>query len=253
MIAVKNYHWKPEFLPPALECVDRDLRRTIAEEEAFKTFSRHLASMEPDRPSSHENVVGGCAPLLRESSQSAKLVDVREAYRDTVMAVPHYEEEFDETLRENLGSEFPRDVASVLIDGDRLTPSLYDALHQTVNGDISERRALRKALDTERESLREVRDGIERIGDAVLSKCPPSWDGSMDVPLERAVEWCSTCDDLAEARQNTWQSGALPISRQSMIEGFYEYLYADLTVVYPALNDVVTLHTYIEERCRVHV
>jgi hypothetical protein len=53
---------------------------------------------------------------------------IRTSYRETVMVVPHYNDEYDESLAANLNAEFGPDLATPIIENERVTPQLRNGL-----------------------------------------------------------------------------------------------------------------------------
>ncbi|WP_456264523.1 DUF7260 family protein, partial [Aeromonas schubertii] len=63
------------------------------------------------------------------SSQSRPLPtdglnDVQQAYRETVMSIAHYDEEYDEPLAQNLAFEVGEELAAAIMTHSQLTPYL---------------------------------------------------------------------------------------------------------------------------------
>lgn len=78
-------------------------RRVITEMQAFQDFARRVAANDP-RPASRDSVVQG-ATLVVDSGDEG-LEQVRQMYPEMVMPIDHYDEDNDESLRENMIEEF---------------------------------------------------------------------------------------------------------------------------------------------------
>jgi hypothetical protein len=95
--------------------------------------------------------------------QSNAVSRVREAYESTVMAVPHYDEEYDDTYAESLGAEFDPHVAVALTEGSAFDRRCKDALLSAVAEARTARRSLLAAVDDEAESLSTMADRLADV------------------------------------------------------------------------------------------
>ncbi|WP_135365379.1 DUF7260 family protein [Halosimplex halophilum] len=241
----------------AIGVVDTEIEYTADERAAFDRFRARLSKVEPWTPATADgNAIdaanagtgpgaAGSAPTLAatrsEPRAGAGLRTVRTAYRETVMAVPHFEAEYDETLRESLAAEFGADVAAQVVDGARLTPPLYRALGAAVDRAVDERQRFRRTLERERDSLAAVRDGLaacERRLDEVaaeLDGADAERPGRLD---ERLADAEATCADLADERQRLVHGcPAVPLSGVDGVS-LVTFLYGDRERRCPALAAV---------------
>jgi len=233
----------------AVGVVDREIEYITDERAAFDRFRARLSKVDPWKPAegggSAAAGLGEGGPALAaarsESRAGAGLRTVRTAYRETVMSVPHFEAEYDDTLPENLGAEFGVDVATRVADGTRLTPPLYRALAAAADRAVDERRRFRHALDRERDSLVAVRDGLAAC-DRRLDEIVAELDGADTVALarldERLADAESTCADLADERQQLVHGRpAVPLSGVDGVS-LVSFLYGDRERRCPALAAV---------------
>ena len=82
---------------------------------------------------------------------------IQEAYRETVMAVPHYEEEYGESINENLAAELRTSLAQILSASDAVTPQLQAAILTQDQQASSQRSDLFVHTETEYETLTDMR------------------------------------------------------------------------------------------------
>lgn len=233
----------------ALEQVDAEIAATDAEANAFKTFGKRLRSMEPDHRAKQTSVAvtGSGAAGVTMLASSNRPVDnslrrVRTAYRETVMAVPHFETDYDDTLAENVATEFGEEVARHVVDGDALMPVLYRALVDAVETARFERTRFLGLLRTERESLVSTAHELNEIEGCALQLADrlssPEPDVSPDAFDAEIRELRERCESLLEARQQTIHDRFVPalsgVERQSLTR----YLYSSSETRFPALSDI---------------
>jgi hypothetical protein len=129
----------------------RERHRVAAELEAFKQFRSYLQSSTP--AASPATPAGPQRTLVQQSNDS--LAAVREAFSETVMAVDHYEEDYDETLIEHARAELGPDAGGALAEADAFTPGLRSVLTDRASAAIRQREQFLAEIDAETESLRE--------------------------------------------------------------------------------------------------
>lgn len=225
-------------LEEEIELVDRELA-------AFRRFVARLHEMSGERPTPGGTNAGGGPALatVRESTPSEGLRAVRAAYRETVMAVAHYDREYGDTLAESLAAELGETLAGHVVDGRVLTPRLYEALRAASERARDDRGDFLRHLEQEQESLCEVATELNEIEsrlvelEARIGRAPTSAHlGEVDDALG-ALE--ARCTDLANRRQATIHGRS--VAKISGVEGasLVQYLYADrLATVTPALSDL---------------
>lgn len=261
------------YLPRARSAVTEERSRTAAERDAFERFRKHLSKM--DLPTSPSGSKGDTAPPTAGMGQStagmasstggstghgllyapqkgeeAWLREVRDAYRDTVMAVPHYEEEYDEPIAVNMAAEFDTDVATAVCNGDQITPQVASVLNQYSTDAVERRVELLKALARESESIDEA---YETFGEADRSLQHIEGRSFLQRPYQELLDiWDrlgdleDRCERQLEARQEA--IAAQPTAwRTDDTPSLQAYLYADLPVTHPLLAEGAQLIERIRE------
>ncbi|ELZ27575.1 hypothetical protein C475_06635 [Halosimplex carlsbadense 2-9-1] len=240
----------PERIADAVGTVDREIEYITDERAAFDRFRARLSKVEPWRPAESDGSamaagLGGGGPALAatrsEPRAGAGLRTVRTAYRETVMAVPHFEAEYDDTLRANVAAEWGADVAAQVVDGTRLTPPLYRALAAAADRAVDERSRFRRSLERERDSLTAVGDDLAAC-QRELDEIAAELDGADSERLTRLDEGLadaeSTCADLADERQRLVHGRpAVPLSGVDGVS-LVSFLYGDRERRCPALAAV---------------
>lgn len=244
----------------ALETLDHELSCASDERDAFERLRARIASIEPNTVTPVEASVGpaGDAAVLsgRPDRPSSSVRAVRQAYRETVLSVSHFEAEYGESLAESVAAELGTTLATRLCDGGRLTPQVHDTLLAACDRAIEERETYRETLETERTSLCRTRDRLDEIetravelGRAIDATTASREYGAIDREL-RGLE--ADCDSLVERRQELLHgrstAGLVGISGERLLR----LLYDDCDVTCPALADVAscldTIRTH-RERC----
>lgn len=228
-------------LEGAREALSREVERTRAERDAFARFGRRVARLESSRPTAlTQTPTGGGTNVLTvatggTSADGGELAQARAAYRETVMATAHYEEEYDETLAENVAQEFSDAVARALVEeGGALTPPLRATLSGGADTAREERAELLSKLETEKSSITDA--------EATLV---PAVEAS-ERTVERDLAAADYTDIVGEYERLEWHENrveTLLSDRQGRIhdeEGerrhWFDYLYRSLRSPYPVLS-----------------
>lgn len=221
----------------ALSVVETEHSRIADEAAAFEAFANRLAEIEAGRA----RFDGGrrTAGSLAGARVAHNLELVQEAYRDTVMSVDHYDEEYGESLAANMAMEFGEDVAGAVASGSSLTPQLKRTLLERSRRAVLNRRLLADHLDDEIESLEAAIERLDRVAESV--------DRVSDEPLEEydyadlLAEWYllrdrrAACSEVIEDRQSTVNGRRDLADRVDVVDTLEGYIYEPLEVDYPVL------------------
>ncbi|WP_144922798.1 DUF7260 family protein [Halorubrum salsamenti] len=254
----------PELLDCAREALRVERRRTCDEREAFRAFRGRVASVpsEPIRTDGGAGgVAGGGGPIGVAGGSEAGpigsagtagdpgsgppagsgLVAVRDAYRETVMSVPHYEAEYDDTYERSVAEEFGPELAYALTRGSRFHAeckrSLLDAAETAIEG----RERFVDAVESEAESVDRAAARLAPIRSEVASTARTEFSedgfGTLDAYRARTEALIDDCDRIAARRQRELASH----ERDLALDGDMDvptYLYQDLSATYPVLATV---------------
>jgi len=258
-------------LRDAREAIDTEHRRAAAERDAFAQFRRRVARLEtssvsPDglptgRPSTAssgtaetavDGRVGRTPGAHGESPASGRGSDdglraVRVAYEETVLATPHHDTEYGETVTESMAAEFSGAVATTVADGSALTPALRATLLRGADAAGERREALASRLDTERCRLREATDVLEPAAEAASVVRTDEADVDDCVAAVERLDWHeSAVRDLIAERQREVHA------RESEHPHWFDYIYGDLDTTHPVLAAATdTLATIDDTRDRL--
>lgn len=225
-------------LHQARSIVDEERTRTSAERHAFAAFAQQVSDLPVEPPPQPTSASGGGTALA--SNQPPQAVDrVRDAYRETVMATPHYDEEYAENLLTNLAEELGGDVAGAVDTNIRLTPQLKGLLVAKSREAATRREELLAALDRETEALANADETYTAVETQLAEiESSPSEQATYDGLTARMA----TCDQLKNRVESALTERQTHIHEEPMSDlgeshpGLLEYLYQPLTVSYPVLS-----------------
>lgn len=243
------------FLPRARELADRERTRTRAEYDAFDRFIAEVQSVTP-QPIASAAEPAGSAPIIQRQiePEGAAATEVEAAYRETVMAVPHFEEDYGETIAQHMQAELSEEIAHATLDGNGFGPHVKRGLLEAA-ADARERRAdFLDLLDEECSSLErhaERLSGIEQ--DVERATAPLCADQSFD-DLRSQRETLQDCraaiQSLLDERQTDRTKGKNAVLRLNRDLDLQEYLYAPLEVTYPVFAEAARLLSQIDVAIR---
>lgn len=240
----------------ALEALAIEREITNSEQDAFARFHRRLAAMEVSQPhldTEHDHQFN--VPVTTQSHPNNHLQRIKEAYHETIMDVPHYDDVYNDSLRESLAEEFSLEIATALTTGEHLTPPLQNQLLLKSQQARNERTRFLGALSKETEDLRSAEQTISEIGtnlDTLNDRSLETWMiTDLTESREQMLAAEQQCDELVATRQTTLQSSRIPGPTPDDLD-FNEYLYESLPVTYPILSDLANLaNTLHNELSRV--
>lgn len=221
-------------LETAQRIVATERRRCVDEREAFDAFLGRLDAISPDAPAA---VPAGIAP--RSFGATDSLADVREAYRGTVMAVPHFDHDYGDTLVDSVATELSAAVADALTAPGPLSSPLYATVRSLARRARDDRDTFLDRLDAEADSLVDAAERIERLSDeldALVDDWPstPSFD-----TLFRCYEATDRLRERADAvvaeRQVFLREQSVVVHTESVDMATYLYAPDEELSTYPAL------------------
>lgn len=216
-------------LTAAPRIVEREQRELEAEIEAYQAFLGRVEAIDiptMGATASREPVV------LKSHSETDTAAEFCRAFRETVMAVSHYEEVYGEPLREHVTAEFGADFADTLCMGEqgRLPPQFKDALVVATAQSVRVRQEFLDTLNREAESIKQANDELTDLVTEFAETTVPEW---------YKERFQTQLDELTQKRQATIQN--YPSTPYYDGHTLCEYLYSDETPTYPVLAAVARL------------
>jgi hypothetical protein len=229
-------------LERAATALRRERRRTADEFEALRTFEERVREIETETTVSQG---GAVARVGVAAGPTDGLDSVREAYEETVMSAPHYDEEYGDSYVESLGAELSPDLAAALTDGTRFNARCKRALLSAAGAARSARESLLGTLSGEAESLEAAAEALSPVAEEVadlsarsLSEAP---FGTLDAYRARLTVLEENCEAVAEERQATLfeqrRTAGLPTDAPDVPQ----YVYQELPFDYPVMSAVADL------------
>jgi len=221
----------------ALDRLETERTEINHECEALQRFADRVREIDLNQPASAS---AGVPSLSSESHSTDAMEPVRAAYRETVMAVPHYEEVYEESLPRNLATELGPDLTTAVCSGHdvSVTPHLREAIAEAAERAASRRATFLGTLDTERESLRHARRSLNQIKCAIQSRL----DG--DEASLSVAEVFDRLEGVTTKRQRLLHERTLPSHIE--VHGLCSYLYDQMQWTYPVLAVAATLRDKFE-------
>lgn len=244
------------YVREALDAGRCERRRVLAERDAFEEFADRVSALDPAPTGSAASGFDGSMAAVRTvqgvgGDGDVRLRRVLAAYRDTVMSVPHYREEYDETIPESLAAELGPDTAAALASNGTLSDAAQSALVDRSRHAADARSSLADAIGEELDALRALESdlsGVDRRRRRLLEHLDgvsgPGADAAIDV-WERLDDLERECDEIAADRQESLVDPPMtpdPVVDADEDRAFYEYLYGPTDGPrYPVLAEVSEL------------
>lgn len=211
--------------------VAKERAEVEAERDAFATFGERVAGIKPrESLPCTEAAIGSIRAIGNDSPPTAAILA---SYRETVMAVDHYPEIYDESLEHNMRAELGPDVASGLRNGAPLTPTFKRIIQAAVTGAREQREQVIEILNAEYDSLKRSCEGFATIIASLPSHRNNTGARSIDesLPLHDLEERFQT---VLDARCEVIQARSLP----GRLDGhdLCAYLYRSTAWTYPVLT-----------------
>lgn len=234
----------------AREAIRAEYEAITAEQDALSAFASRVKQLSTAGPASTVEG-GGVGVVGATNGGSGGMAEVREAYRETVMDVDHYERDYGESLRVSLAKEFGDGVAGAVLANDTLSPQVKRAVIASVEEGHTRRERYLDTLDTEAERLSEAGEALESAaarseavdGDRLRRR---SFQELQD-RFERLHDERDSLESTLERRQEQIQEGVTFGWQRRDSESVYRYLYRDIDATYPVLADGTRVLRRIDE------
>jgi hypothetical protein len=230
----------------ALRTARAERRRTSDECSAFRAFYDRVGDL-TTAPAA-ETVTARQSVLTAGPTSGVAVDEVRTAYEETVMAVPHYDDEYGDEFAESFAAEFGDDVAAAFAGAQTVTGPLRAGVLAGTKEALVERETFLDLIDRETESLSALRDGAEEVVETIrAADARPLSDRAvgelwgLQSMLDRQRE---RVDALAADRQRAIADQRVELTR--LDTDLQNYLYRDVPETYPGLAALASLGRVVE-------
>lgn len=251
----------------AREALRVERRRTVDEREAFRAFRDRLDAIPTATASlGVSSAAAGSADFAGPASGSGTAADagvrgptatsgsglaaVRDAYAETVMSVPHYEAEYDDTYERSLAAEFGPELAYALTRTAGYHAGYESALFDAVDDAIEERERLLKRIRVESDSLDRAGSRLAAVRREIASldaAVPESGFGALDACRARTGVLVDDCDRIAARRQRVLAEHERELRLGDDAPGLPTYLYQGISATHPVLAAVGTVGNRLDD------
>lgn len=210
----------------ARSAIVRERQEVVAEIDAYTAFRNRIRTIDVQAPTAGPPSVR----VLDSGPATEPSTQLRDAFRETVMAVEHYERIYDECLLEHVASEFSPEVVGWFRPETQVFNSQSKAaLVQYSDQSITHRERYLTLLDDEGRQLSQARSRLTNLLSSATDQIPLA----ADAPAIREL------DRMALDRQ-----AAVQVHRtSSAIDGheLHEYLYEAAPSEYPVLTAITRI------------
>jgi len=217
-----------------LEC-----QRVRDEIQAYKKFAKQLDSI----PVIETPQVATSQPARFDSDLPVdRNRGIKELFESTVMAVPHFTEDYNESFLEHLATEFTPEVAISVKQSNHpngISPQLQSVLYSQAKTAIETRKQLLSTIDSEEENITDSATKlidrskkIDKIHQAEISGLD---FGGLEAYWKNLEQQKELVDNIAIERQKHIFTSRRSAGPTNTTSDLYEYLYQDLEEIYPIL------------------
>ena len=235
-------HRPAAILRDAREALRVERRRTVDEREAFEAFRSRVRSIAAEASTRRPQTTVP-SPLRGDTGATSRgLVAVRDAYRETVMAVPHYDEEYNDTYERSLAAEFGPELAAALTRESTLRERCRSSLLAKTDDAIASREELLSVVESESESVSRAAADLVPVADELETFSQTAIRGrdfgALDAYRARLDVLAERCESVGTRRQRDRADGERSASLDDTVSDVQTYLYQELPATYPVLAAV---------------
>ncbi|MFH5801540.1 hypothetical protein [Haladaptatus sp. CMAA 1911] len=224
-------------LPRAERLTEKEEVQIRAETEAFEDFLDRLEEIPP-----HPCRTDGGSLVGTDTSRSSTSPNlVLEAYRETILAVDHWEDEYRErTAHASIEHEFGPEVAAGLAGGSATwSQPLWNQIKSAAEDAVEIRQRSYSLMAAERQQLDELRSSLTDVSDVLAAI--ERGEFAFDESNGRLTSIRQKLDELTHDQQSY-----LHRRNRTNEELFTTYVYADLDTEYPGLAALATARQLLE-------
>jgi len=206
--------------------VETEVCEISAEQQAFVRFRQRVIDIDTEPPS-NPSPIPVSQPAIVETS-SNRIERVRNAFRETVMGVDHYDEHYRESLEEHAAAELTPEIAAGIQNTSTPFSQLFEtALTTSIDEAIDRRGAVL-------EDLREEQTSLDTCRTKLVEALNMRIDSSTPMTHRRVTR--DQVNGIARQRQETLHRRNLSICAD--YHDLNRYLYQEENWMYPVLTAI---------------
>ncbi|WP_435158174.1 DUF7260 family protein [Haladaptatus sp. DFWS20] len=221
-------------LPRAERLTNKEESQCQAEIDAFENFLDRLSEIPPHPYQTDGGSLQGSVQTRPQSVHTFPGA-VQTAYRETVLSVDHWKDEYgEETVLESIEDEFGPEVAAGLAGGSATwSQLLWNQLQTASETAIETRQRSLMLITEEQKQLEELRSSLAEIGDelAAIERC--------EYPFAERSDRLAAIQQQLDELTARWQT-YLHQRKRSNDKLFSYYIYTDLDTNFPGLAALAT-------------
>lgn len=227
-----------EKLRCAFRVLQREHREIVAELTAFRKFKRNIEDISPSpmEPSPKQGI------NVQVNSGEDEIDKIETAYKETVMAVPHYDKEYGDTYFESITAEFGPEMAVRLSDSNYFAPAHKLVLLGKIDDIVKQRQTLKDIVELEQSSIKSAKNKFKTIGGRIESL--PSQDfrtckiKTLEQHLANTTELIEKCDTIASNRQEEIARRENRLAASTEVGDLHSYFYQSHDFNFPILSSL---------------
>ncbi len=224
------------------QAIDTEIRRTRSEAHAFKDFAVEVRKL--DSSASSTGTAGTITRSVAVNTPNSRQ-KLKSAYKNTVMEVPHYKEEYGDSFQESFIAEFGAALGEAVLQGPSFDPRQRRLLLAKTQQARQDRSKLIDTLDEEQESVRTLSSQIREVSEEIgkleeKAAAAGRFDSFVDI-RSRLLTIESTSESLIATRQETLTEQRKTLSLPIDAPDVPTYLYKEMDVTYPLLASIADI------------
>jgi hypothetical protein len=208
--------------------IDIELDHLSEERNAFVEFTNRVEGLH-----SEDTAISKNKEYFTENKANTDISKrIKKIYAKTVVNISHYEEIYDETIRENMIHELGYDLYAAIDGASSLSSYLKNSLISAGTDAAYRRKQFKNVVKKEKRDISEFSRPLFSICDELSTIKTNSDILNIYTQLE---ELLAQCENIAMKRQKQIRSRR-SVASQLYNGDFEEYLYSDLSSQYPILS-----------------
>jgi hypothetical protein len=163
---------------------------------------------------------------------------VLNAYSETVMAVPHYSTEYDDSIYQSMAVEFGAPVVEYMNENNNPSDVILNKIMRESRTALSRRERFIPLLHEEQDSLIQMESRINDVEERIL-ELKNRTDDYNEICPSNLDTLQSRCDTIACDRQSLIHDRLISSLSGVDEESLLKYLYGERDFRYPVLSEIV--------------